>query len=46
MSEKPKFDKVALIGIGLINSSIARLLRRDGLAESIACCARRQETLD
>jgi cyclohexadieny/prephenate dehydrogenase len=46
MTATPHFDRVALIGIGLINSSIARLINRDGLAASMVCCARRQETLD
>jgi cyclohexadieny/prephenate dehydrogenase len=32
----PLFDKVAFIGIGLIGSSIARVMRRDGLARSIS----------
>jgi cyclohexadieny/prephenate dehydrogenase len=43
---KALFGRVALIGIGLIGSSLARVLRRDGLAGEIAACARRQETLD
>src|SRR5262249_33844429 len=42
----PHFERVALIGIGLINSSLARVLRRDKLADEIVACARRQETLD
>ena len=41
----PLFDKVAFIGIGLIGSSIARVMRRDGLAGSIVACARSDETL-
>jgi cyclohexadieny/prephenate dehydrogenase len=40
------FERIALIGIGLINSSIARLVRRDGLARSIAANARSQASLD
>ena len=40
------FERVAFIGIGLIGSSLARLLRRDKLAGTIVACARRQETLD
>jgi cyclohexadieny/prephenate dehydrogenase len=40
------FDRVALIGIGLIGSSLARLLRRDGLAGHIAVSARTRATLD
>jgi cyclohexadieny/prephenate dehydrogenase len=41
-----RFKRVALIGIGLINSSIARVMRRDDLADSIVACARRAETLE
>ena len=41
----PFFERVALIGIGLIGSSLARVMLRDGLAGSIAACARREETL-
>ena len=40
------FERVALIGIGLINSSLARVLRRDNLADEIVACARSQKTLD
>jgi cyclohexadieny/prephenate dehydrogenase len=45
MSEH-RFARVALIGIGLIGSSLARVLRRDRLAGEIVACARRRETLD
>jgi cyclohexadieny/prephenate dehydrogenase len=41
-----RFERVALIGIGLIGSSLARVLRRKKLARVIAACARRAETLD
>jgi cyclohexadieny/prephenate dehydrogenase len=44
MSEK-LFDRVALIGIGLIGSSLARALRRDSPGTVIVACARRSETL-
>ncbi len=44
MSEK-LFDRVALIGIGLIGSSLARVLRRDSPGTVIVACARRAETL-
>jgi cyclohexadieny/prephenate dehydrogenase len=44
MSER-LFDRVALIGIGLIGSSLARVLRRDSPATQIVACARRAETL-
>ena len=39
------FDRVALIGIGLIGSSLARVLRRDSPETTIVACARRPETL-
>jgi len=39
------FDRVALIGIGLIGSSLARVLRRDAPGTVIVACARRAETL-
>ena len=45
MSEK-LFERVALIGIGLIGSSLARVLRRDSPQTAIVACARRAETLD
>src|SRR5260221_12943797 len=38
------FERVALIGIGIIGSSLARVLRRDGLAGEIVACARREAT--
>ncbi|MGE0726215.1 MAG: prephenate/arogenate dehydrogenase family protein, partial [Alphaproteobacteria bacterium] len=38
------FQRLALIGIGLIGSSIARVARREGLAKEIVCCARREAT--
>ncbi len=44
MSEKI-FERVALIGIGLIGSSLARALRRDSPDTTIVACARRAETL-
>ena len=46
MTGTPHFGRVALIGIGLIGSSIARVMRRDGLADTIVACARTQKTLD
>ena len=42
----PLFQRVALIGIGLIGSSLARVIRRDRLAVHIAVTARTQQTLD
>lgn len=40
------FGKLALIGIGLIGSSIARAARQKGLAKTIAISTRKQATLD
>jgi cyclohexadieny/prephenate dehydrogenase len=42
---EPLFRRVAIIGIGLIGSSLARVLRRDSPKTRIAACARRAETL-
>ena len=39
------FGRVALIGIGLIGSSLARALRRNSPGTRIVACARRAETL-
>ncbi len=41
----PLFDRIALIGIGLIGSSLARVIRREGLAGHIAIATRSAETL-
>ncbi|GBD42715.1 Prephenate dehydrogenase [bacterium HR40] len=38
------FRRIALIGIGLINGSLALALRRRGAVEEIVACARREET--
>ncbi len=46
MPHTPLFDRIALIGIGLIGSSLARVLRREGLAGHVVACARSAETLD
>jgi cyclohexadieny/prephenate dehydrogenase len=40
------FERVAMIGIGLINGSLALAGRRAGLFGEIVACARRQATLD
>ncbi len=40
------FDRLALIGIGLIGSSLARAARKHGLAGHIAVSSRTQATLD
>ncbi|MBK8176528.1 MAG: prephenate/arogenate dehydrogenase family protein [Rhodospirillales bacterium] len=42
----PHFERIALIGIGLIGSSLAHVVRRDALADHIAVCARTHATLD
>lgn len=44
MTKKPLFNRIALIGVGLIGSSLARVIRRDGLAAQVVGCARRAET--
>jgi cyclohexadieny/prephenate dehydrogenase len=41
---KPLFDKLALIGIGLIGGSIALAARRGGFASKIVAATRRAET--
>jgi cyclohexadieny/prephenate dehydrogenase len=45
VSERPRFRRVAMIGIGLINGSLALVLRREGLADEIVACARTEATL-
>ncbi|MBB5044482.1 prephenate/arogenate dehydrogenase family protein [Shinella fusca] len=40
------FDKITLIGIGLIGSSIARAVKAKGLARTVTISTRSQETLD
>ena len=44
MSGKPVFNRVALIGMGLIGSSIARAARAQGAAGSIIATARSAAT--
>ncbi|WP_170990192.1 prephenate/arogenate dehydrogenase family protein [Aquamicrobium sp. LC103] len=41
----PMFDRIALIGIGLIGSSLARVIRREGLAGEIVISTRSADTL-
>jgi cyclohexadieny/prephenate dehydrogenase len=43
---RPLFDRIAFVGIGLINGSLARDARRLGLAGRLVATARRRETLD
>lgn len=41
-----KFNRIALIGIGLIGSSLARAVRQHGLADHISIATRTDETLE
>ncbi len=41
-----QFEKIALVGIGLIGSSLARAIRRKGLTNHLAIATRRAETLE
>ena len=41
----PMFEKIALVGIGLIGSSLARVIRREGLAGHVAISTRGAATL-
>ena len=43
---EPKFERVALIGLGLIGSSLSHAIRRRGLARSIAGHAQSAKTRD
>ncbi len=40
------FDKITLIGVGLIGSSVARVIRREGLTGHLTISTRTKETLD
>ncbi len=40
------FNRVALVGIGLIGSSLSHVMRREGLAQEIAISTRSPETLE
>ena len=44
--DAPMFDRVALIGIGLIGSSLAHVMKRENLAGEIAISTRSMRTLD
>lgn len=46
MTNKVIFDRITFIGIGLIGSSLSRVIQREGLANHITVTTRRQETLD
>ena len=43
-ASEPLFDTVAFIGMGLIGSSLARRILRDGLAKKITCAVRSEAT--
>ena len=43
-SNEPLFNRLALIGVGLIGSSIARAARAQGVVRSIVATARSVET--
>jgi len=45
MTDKPVFDRIALIGIGLIGSSLARAIRRGGLAGHVVACDSSEDVL-
>jgi cyclohexadieny/prephenate dehydrogenase len=46
MADDFLYERVALIGIGLVGSSLARALRTEGLAKTIVASARTQASLD
>ena len=46
MSTEILFERVAFIGFGLIGSSLARVIKRDGLARHIVASARTERTLE
>ena len=46
MRDSVFFEKVALIGVGLIGSSLSLVMRRDGLAGHISATSRTRRTLD
>lgn len=43
---EPLFNRIALIGIGLIGSSLARVVRRQGIARHVAISTRSAATLE
>ncbi len=44
MANPQLFDRVALIGLGLIGSSLARVIKSNGLASHICGCAKSEKT--
>ncbi|MEQ8391805.1 MAG: prephenate/arogenate dehydrogenase family protein [Thalassospira sp.] len=45
-ASQPLFETIAFIGMGLIGSSMARRIKRDGLASKITCAVRSEATRD
>ncbi|MGL4404570.1 MAG: prephenate/arogenate dehydrogenase family protein, partial [Notoacmeibacter sp.] len=45
MAEIPRFETIALIGIGLIGSSLARVIKERGLAKRVVISTRSAATL-
>jgi cyclohexadieny/prephenate dehydrogenase len=45
MAEKSLFNQITIIGLGLIGSSLARIIREKGLARRIIGCSTSSETL-
>ncbi|MFK7903065.1 MAG: prephenate/arogenate dehydrogenase family protein [Nitratireductor sp.] len=43
--KEPLFEKIALIGIGLIGSSLARVIEREGIAKDVSITTRSEATL-
>ena len=44
--DEPLFERMALIGLGLLGSSLARVAKREGLARHVAGSTRSPETLE
>jgi cyclohexadieny/prephenate dehydrogenase len=44
MADKPHFKRIALLGVGLIGSSLARVIRNEGLADEVVGLARSEAT--
>ena len=44
MATDPLFERLALIGVGLIGSSIARVAQSKGLVREVVACARSEQT--
>ncbi|MDC0033186.1 prephenate/arogenate dehydrogenase family protein [Alphaproteobacteria bacterium] len=44
MTKTLLFNRIAFIGFGLIGSSLARVIRREGLADRVVACARSEAT--